>query len=330
MTAFKLNYVQGTSRTVNLGVPEDKSWDPGIIRGAIAIPKGTIITAANAAAWDTYLRAQLIHDTKTSRWQRFPRFEEIDDQSSDKQEKEYAYGTKVTIRDSVYKFQFLFIEGGFPAYQALLGMKDRQRDFDILFFDHQMSFWGTRAVTADAEDGMKGFALSQLYVDNWKPKTGTENHMYMVAFSFADATEFTSRFMHLDTRTDNNDGVDLFALPVVKTLAVEALTALNGGDVTLAVTSQSGAVNYVETYGSSIVASLYIPKELSTGNAITLTGISTTGVGANAAQVLDIDETDTDYPASTEQLVIQSAAPSAWYAAIGEYVEFEDLTLTET
>lgn len=321
---FKLNYVQTSSGTANLGVPTEKSWDPGIIRGAVAIPKGTIITAANAAAFTDYLQARLILDAKTDRWQRFPRFVELEDQSTDKQEKEYNYGDKVIIRDSVYQFQFLFIEGGFPAYQAVLNMKGRERDFDILFYDHQMSFWGTRAVTTDAEDGMKGFSLNQIYVDNWKPKDGSENHMYAVAFSFADATQFTNSFMHLDT------DIDLFALNVVKTLAVDPLTALDGGDVNLGITSLSGAVNYVEKYGSSIVASLFTITEQSTGNAITLTGISVGGVGANAHTVMDIDEADTDYPASTEKLVISSAAPSAWNTAIGEYVEFEDVVLTET
>lgn len=319
-----MNLVNCGAGSGNLGKP-DCSVDFGLIIGAIAIPKNSVYTANDMVDIQTTIQAQLVNDTYADRAFRMGIFKEIDDQSEDIQEKTWGYGDKTVTRGEVYNWVFGYYDG-FCLHKLMLGFKDRQNEFDYLFITQDRKVIGTQAVDANGITALGGIAMSQFYVYNWKPATGSEPANYRVKFAVADATQLNEwlGFIEVD--------FDIFRLNVIQDVILDVVGTTRivdaDGDINISIFAGCGGQNLVTTYGATIanVARFSVTNTL-TGAAITLTGVTITGSGSSQYLAFNIDDADTDYPAAGGYINISMVAPSVLNTAGLGYIQSNTLTL---
>lgn len=313
----------------NLGVPEC-AINPALIVGAIAVPKGTTFNAADIADFQTTLQTLVTNATKIERGQIMGGFLEIDDQSEDIQEKTYGYGQKVVTRDEQYVWSFQYLDGGFCYHRQMLGFKGKEGQYDFLFVDSAGVIWGTQATDATTgAPAVKGIALTQIYVYNWKAATGSDPARYMVRFTIANAKQINEQAAFI-----SDLGFDVFTdINLVQDINFDFVTSDEvdaDGDIALALTTGCGGTNLVSAYPTEVVnASRYTVVNTATGAAISFT-VASAGTGDGAYLAFNLDDTDPDYPTAGGYITIAAVAPSAWAALDLPYFEAIPKTIIVT
>jgi hypothetical protein len=309
----KINQLKCAVVGGNTGLPSSCTFNPDLIVGAIAMPKGTLITEANLASFQTYLAAKFINDTYSSRFHRFGKFEGMDDQSEDRVQHTYPYGRKITTKDSVYQWMFTYIDGAMCAHKNYLQFKDREDEFEFLFVDKSGNFLGTIYYsTTTNERKVKGIKLSELYPANWKPKDGSNETVYSLTFGIKNARDLNENLAVIQT------DFDVFDMDVVMDAEIVLLEAIDGsGDVDMTIIAGcGGSQNLVDLYGTALVATANINvTNAETGAAITKTSVTVAGNSPDKYFTLNLDFSDTDYPASGKYIRVDLVAPSVLIAA---------------
>lgn len=319
-----LNNLVCASRQGHTALPDSCAHNPDLITGLLAVPKGTVWTATQLAAIQTTIQAGLVNDTYSSCYHYFGAFEGIDDQSEERQQQTFAYGRKTTTRDEKYYWTFPYLDGYMCKHKAYMQFKGREDEFDFFILDKSRNIIGTEAYdTYGFLTGMKGVTLDEFYENNWKPKDGSNETMHSLSIGLKDSKELNERYAYITVNFNISD------LNMIKDIVLTPLTTLDAGAVTVAVQAGCGGTNMLYANSDLIDASLYSVKNTVTGATIDITGVSSTGIGNNMALVFDIDETDTDYPASNAYATITMAAPSVIFAAAGDYYRANSFDIIE-
>lgn len=311
--------------TGNTGIPVTCTLNPDELIGLLAIPKGTTFTAAQLAAFQTTLQAGLVNDTYGSRYHRIGQFEEIDDQSEDRVQKTFGYQRKVTIQNGKYYWNFRYLDGAFCMHQSLINFRNREQEFDYLIVDKSNNFIGTYKLDATTNAYLyKGVSVTELYENDWKPKTGDDENSYILSMGIRDSAQLNKYMANVTA------DFDFWALNTVKDVRISSLGALSGiGTVNLGIYAACGGLNLVQTYGSTIAnVARFSAKNTATGATITISSVTVGGVGQNSYLIFDMDVSDTDYPAIGSQITIDMVAPSVLVAAGLDYFDGEPLILT--
>lgn len=309
----------------NTGLPASCTFNPDLIIGAIAVPKGTLIGEADLADFETYLSDGFIHDTYGSRFFRFGKFEGIDNQSEDRQQQTYPYGRKTTIRDAVYYWTFTYLDGAMCAHKNYLQFKGRENEFEWFFVDKSGNVLGTTKYSATtSERKFKGIKLSEFYPNNWKPKDGSNETVYSLGFGIANAKDLNENLAVVQT------DFDIFDMDVVMDAEIVLLEAIDGsGDVDMTILAGcGGSTNLVEEYGTNLVATGNLTvTNAATGAAITKTSVTVAGTSPNKYFTLNLDFADTDYPASGGFIAVKFASVSTIVTATGAAIEAKTLLI---
>lgn len=305
-------------------LPNSCTHNPDLIIGLLAVPYGTVWDATALANIQETIQDGLINNTYAEAYHYFGDFEGIDDQSEERQQETFGYGNKVTTRDERYYWTFRYTDGHMCKHKAYLAFKGRENEFQYFIVDKSRNIIGTEAYDADGfVTGMRGLTVYELYENNWKPKDGTNDTMFNLSIGFSDSKELNEFYAFVTV------GFDISSLLMVKDAVLSPLTTLNGGAVTVAILAGCGGQNLVQNYPALATAGLYTANNKLTGAAVTITGVSITGLGASQAILFDIDDTDPDYPTSGNYLTITLDPPGDVFTAIGDYYRAQPVDLKE-
>lgn len=324
-----INYNPGCGpASGNIGNGGGCNFDIGLIVGAMPVPKGTVLTAAQVADLRATLQAMLVNDTYASRAFRMGRFLEIDDQSEERQQKTWGYGKKTTTRGETYDWVFYYTDGGLCMHKNMMNFAPNAANYDYFFYDDNRNLIGTSGVDANGVQGFAGVSIDELYVAPWKPANGSDPAMYMVNFKISDTTQLNESLAVIQQIP-----FDLFSLSVVNNVELlvpsgSTIIVDADGDIPIGIQGGCGGQNLVERYGATIAnVARFAAKNQLTGAAITITGVTITGVGASQYLLFNLDHEDTDYPSAGEYITINMVSVSTLNTAGLGYIESNVLTL---
>jgi hypothetical protein len=313
----------------NTGIPNSCQHNPDLIKWILAVPKGTTFTAAQLADFETTIQAGLVNDTYSSRFHLFGAtdgFYGFEDASEDRQQQTFGYGNKVTTRDAQYYWNFMYLDGAMCAHMSYLQFKGREKEFDYIFIDAKRNFMGTFTLGTNKEYLFKGVRVTEFYENNWKPKDGSNETVFMLSVGISNARQLNEDYAFVTADFDIAD------LNQVKDVRITALGAVSGtGEVNIMLHDGCGGRNLVQLYGSAIAnVARFTATNVSTGAAITITATTIGGVAEGSYLIFNMDDTDTDYPSAGGFIEIDLVAPSVLVAASLDYYDGEPLIVEAT
>lgn len=184
MATEGLNKIFCGADVANVGVCEC-FFDPKLIIGAIAVPKGKVFT--NAELLDANIVATMnaaISAAKVSRIFPFQGFVAITDNTEDPTQQTFGYGGIQTVREGNYNWLFQITAGGLNASNARRTFNGLTGKFAFLFFDSQNTLFGTSKLDANGNYGMAGVPMEDIYTQPWRASDGTNVTNYSTRFTF--------------------------------------------------------------------------------------------------------------------------------------------------
>lgn len=278
----------------------------GFIRGAILVPKGWKLTAANLASQATLraaLEAALIAD-KSLRIFPVPGFKTITDNTEDPVFQTMGDGSQIYVRDGNYNWVMQYYDGGMCLSNALRSFNNAA--YEALFYDDQRILFGTTIVEEDGSISLGGIPMDNLQGLPWRANDGTNVAQYRIAFSFQPAYVNESiRYVQLNFQPSQLMGLQNLLLKPNSSLA---------GVINFSALAGCAAENIYDLYSDEIAdAALYVATG-PTGLAIAITSV--TAVPASKSFNLVLDDTDPNYPATAADLItITPTSASAWDTA---------------
>ena len=173
-------YAALTPKNVGLGQAQ---FDPKVVKGALIVPKGFIITAAQLATLQVVLQNAANADGKAARIYPISNFVEFKDGSEKAVEQSFGYGAKVVVRDGFYTWSFQFIQGGKTLNDALRTYNGSS--WDIFFVDSNNVLMGQQyADPSTGALGLKAIPIVQMYTQPFALNDGKKVAEYMIDFTF--------------------------------------------------------------------------------------------------------------------------------------------------
>lgn len=227
---------------------------PGVIKYAVAIPKGTVIPASSmstAAAFLTYFQSKFTADSRSSRFYLSPLLTNFDDKTGDAVT-ESRDNYEITVQDKPYNWGWTLNPTGnnFCDYINWYNLvKFNQGTFDFLFIDDAGQVWGTAATDDNDAAGLGGFAMVEVYVSNWSPKTAAALAKYMFRLKFLTNAQIVqnAKFIEAGCYPDNTWGLVGITMVAGTTTNTSTLLYANA-------TMGCGASSLGSVYGSTLAA----------------------------------------------------------------------------
>lgn len=160
----------------NVGIGS-KYFNPKLVKGALIVPKGTIITTANLSTLQTVLQGLAQNDTKDARLYPIANFVDFKDNSEKPVTQSFGYGAEVTVRDGIQKWAFQFIKGGKTLNDALRTFNGDLWDF--FFVDQKNVLFGKTCST-----GIQAIPSIEIYTDPLILNDGKKIAEYVINFKF--------------------------------------------------------------------------------------------------------------------------------------------------
>lgn len=291
--AFEVNCIKGVKNTR----PSKCNFNIKTCEMGIALPTGKAYTHTQLLAITATLLADLKADDKDERIYLVKRFVDCEDKSTESTYKDYPNGERVKIQDGKYGYRYTYKEGGIGQHSKIKSFDGQQDAFDWVFIDTKNR---GLVMVSQPNLGAKGFNLSMLDVPNFKMGTFADPTEFYLELGFSDSDEFNKSMVFVPF-PDDFDAMN--ALESLYDLEMSVHTAMNAsGLVKLKFTSSNGAVDHFDQYAGELdTTSLYTITNAATGAAITLT--SATQASATKTINLQLDSTDTDYPATAGALI---------------------------
>jgi len=242
---------------------------PDIVSYAIALPVGTVIPAAeltDSDTFNTYLAGLTIADTRSQRAYILPFLTNYTDNTGDPvttNRNNYV----ATVQSKPYNWNYL-MNGSFCAYKNVFELFQNSY-YDIMFVDAMGTVWGTTAKDNTGADGVKGYSMYEVFVQDWKQKRPDDIAGYPIDFRLKNNLElitnaaFIASNFQVDTATMGLSSVKLKA----GTTASTATTLYVSG------TLGCGGVSLGQTYGATLADdAAWTFNNANTGAPITVTG----------------------------------------------------------
>ena len=284
-------------------------FNPDFMKYLLAVPKGTTFSATDLADLEQVIRDGFLEDAYIDRFHLFGDFVTVENQSEERQQTTFGDGSKRTVRDAQYSFRLRHLEGFMCAHKNALAFNGRESEYDFFVIDNANQMWGTDTLSATGTVLFRGYDLSEFYEEYMMPKDGSDETQYWLSISFKDAKQLNQNFHSVTLDFHIGD------LPRILDVNIEGLTALTGtGEINLLLTAGCGGDNLVSAYAALVASGNFVVQNAATGAGITITSVTTGGIGDDMYMVLNLDSTDTDYPASGGFISVDLAAPSVLIA----------------
>jgi hypothetical protein len=308
MSNVNLNLVGGFGQTGRINVPSRFDTPVAILLA----PKGTVIPAAqmvDATTLTTYIQQKLINDSDALRWYLFGNLDK------------FTEGTKAAATEDtgiyqkrVFKFapeySFRYLANVYNFIEALK-FDGCEYAYDAILIDKTGTLQGTYDTSGGG--GLQFRALTQFFVDDIKLKTPNSDTALTLYVTFAD-------------RTENNDNLNFFETGGVLNPAklagllnlwltdVSATVQPTGYDATkcFVITAKAGqgAIDWFQTYGSSVTAACFIATDLNTGSTLTISSVAPFTMIVADQTYNVIMGTLSAAPTATHKVQVKLAAPS--------------------
>ena len=189
----KLNDPVCASVGSNTGIPSCIITPKNIV-GAVFLPKGTAIAAADVATSGLFIAAlqTLVLNPVSTRAYPIGPFIELNDKSEETLYTTTGYGVKQFVREGKIGYQFGIMAGGLHLQKALRAFNHTQAH-DVLLVDQDDVVFGCD----DGAGGMKGFSIEEFYANPWKVTDGSNPTKFMVDFMFQNTKELNEDIVFL-------------------------------------------------------------------------------------------------------------------------------------
>jgi hypothetical protein len=252
MATTALN-VANCGNTTNVG-SNGCNLVPGIIKYAVAIPKGTVIPASNltsAASFLTFFKSKFTADARSGRFYLSPLLTNFDDKTGDAVT-ESRDNFEATVQNKPYNWGWHLNPAGnnFCDYRNWFNLVNfQQGQYDFLFIDDIGQVWGTAALDSTGAQGLGGYAMFEIFVQNWTPKTASALAKYMLRLKFLNNIQIVQNaaFIAASAFPDNTWGLVGVTLAQGATTNTTTLLYLTG-------TMGCGASTLGSVYGATLAA----------------------------------------------------------------------------
>jgi hypothetical protein len=318
-----VNSLQNNISSKNTGLTSS-FFDPKLIKGALIVPKGYIIAAADLATLQTKLLADAANDNKASRIYPIANFLDFKDASEKVIKQTFGYGVSKTVRDGAYTWQFQFTKGGHTLNSAIRAFNGDA--WDYIFVDKNGTLIGQ--IYADPVTGALGIQSIpsiDLYAEPFALNDGKKVAEYMVNFSF-----FPEYINELVGFISDAGFSTLDVVKGLKDINLSGVGSATPGTYTITLTDAMkvnlfGSISNLS--GAGGIAQWVVLNDV-TGAAITISAIN---LNANAkAFDLVLSVADPDYPAGATKISFNLVGPTALAAAnVGAYESTGKILITK-
>jgi len=302
MAAF--NQLQCQSRAGNTGIGRCTQSN-AVEVGLFLIPKGSVITAANAADLKTFIAGKVHATLYAERWHPIGNFVEVTPQDSEETMTEYADGSQTVNRDAYYRTRYRHTKGD-CFHASLVAFNGRENEFDVIAVDKmgRLIVVNKNNLTTGVPE-LGGQAVSRLKAPNKGKATFADAGTYYFDVDYADATEYNEQYATLqaqDSFGKNFNPLKWGQDNAVQDVIIQNTSTLVAGVVTLLFGTGCGQSSLGTIY--ALTAAMLTAKNKATGAAITITSLVASPAGAGQ-YVLTMDTGDADYPTSGNVLTIE-------------------------
>lgn len=317
-----LNIRCDQSRVRNTGVPSC-TRNYGTWKDIILVPKDWTLNAAELADFVDSIQAAMVEDDYDERIFLLGNFVSVEAAYGDKTTVTNQDGSEDIVRAATVGWNCTIKRGGSCYSRALLSFDNLEDYFNVVIISRAPGrdgdqFIGTEYYNTTTQlVEFTGMALSKLEVPTPVIGAGDDVDKYMVSFRLKDASQLLDRGFIVDTTInateDLNGIVDVY---------LTQLGLVNGtGGVSVGMKAGCGATSLATSALAATwanVARIIVTNYL-TGALITKTSMAVSGDGF----LIDVDHTDTDYPASGEYMAIALEDPSVLNTAgLGYYESY--------
>ena len=213
---------------------------PGMIKGAIAIPKTKYFTAADVADFKTVLQALTLEATVSERIFPLFRFEAIEDGSEDATIESLGYGGKAYVREGSYDFKFRYVDGGACLNKVLHGSELSQ--YKWLLVDSNNVIFGT----INSDGYLAGLTTNFVQALPMKFNDGSASPMFRVQFNFSKPSELNKDMGYVQCDFDVEQEVKgLIDLEIREVASIE-------DSITVQVLTNCGKIDLYDTYADEL------------------------------------------------------------------------------
>lgn len=230
--------------------------EPAYILYALAVPKGTVIPAANMttqAAFATYVNARLKSDSRTTRWQITPKLVQFKDDTKEPNMEDLD-GYENTTQWLPYKWTFRFANGFSGATKNVhqiwrAYINQQQNQFDFLFVDANNVWMGTAAADTTGAAGLGAIAVSNITVNDYKPATPKESNIYTLTLVIQNNADLNQNFASLQCTTQTSTFKGLTDVSIVVSPVPTTITTTH-----IYVSGRIGGNTLGQQFGSTLAA----------------------------------------------------------------------------
>lgn len=289
------------------------AWEPGLIVGAIPVPKGYSIVNADITDPAAWILALIHNDNDNLRGNPFPTFVGLEATIAEAQAESFGYGGTERSGVDFVTWMAKWRKGKMCSYKSVRTYDGTQEQNDWLYFDNKgrVLAWSTDDTTAN------GFDMMDIYVKSWTPAIQSANVDYQVGFTFEDATQLNDYIIAIET------GLSYSELVAIQSVNLIQFSSITGGVFQITARESCGGVNLGETYTTTLaVVGAWRAYNNITGLAITISAVSYNAI--TGRYTVDLDGSDPDFTTATNGTRIELAPPSVlsgtysveWYKSI--------------
>lgn len=323
MSQILVGILDCTTGVLNTGATKCP-FVPKNFEGVIALPAGTTFSKAQILDFQNTLTGLIENDSAASRAYPIQRFDGMESLSTEATYRERPYGERYKNRDGKYGFKFMYTEGGMGLHAKIKSFEGKHDQYDFLFVDRK-----NRGFMGWTSDGVnfKGYTMSMIDAYNVLFDNGTDGTEFAIGLMLDDPDQINlhARLLQMPVGVDViRDFKGLYDIEPI----VYSGTVSSSGVIDLRFSIGGGTTDLYADYGSIIdTASLWTAKNKETGAAITITTVSSAVANGVGLVTVDLDSSDTDFPASAGDLIEFTFGPVSALKNAG-MVGFAECTFT--
>ena len=238
------------------------------IIGAILVPKGSYLTAAQMLALKTSIETNTFSSTESTRWFPIQGFVGVEDKSTNTQTETMPYGGMKIGADGKYYWVFRH-DGGLTGHAIMYSFHDKQNDYDSYFIEGKIWSKGAILGTKRNDDGnLYPFDLEMIMVDLYKIG-GQNSDNATIGFQLMDSSELNKNISFCpfppEYRPTSVTGLEHTHL--------SASTTFVGTNPVVTLQWLGETTNLYDRYSSNI-ANLMSAWNTSTGLEVTISGVA--------------------------------------------------------
>lgn len=218
------------NNTINAGNTGRVKTQPtlGVIRAIVLVPVGTTIPASaqvSQAAFQTYVSAKFIADSRTSRWFGFNNLDKFNDETK-KTATEDTGRLQLDVYSFPSKFSFRYMTGIGNNIEALK-FKNCQGNYDFYVIDDGGFWWGWNTTGG----ALAPYTNQQFYIPNWMPATVSTAAQFTISISLADVKQINENFGFYNANTSPD------AIVMLENAVCQDVTATLGTPLSITTTT---------------------------------------------------------------------------------------------